>query len=175
MVITKNVVVLLDCKIKEREKQGDDDNCCEFVYLHGGYKGILPTIEEKLHGKTEGDYLEIALTNCYFGEFDDDLVRVEDQSLFHEGITLGESFTLTGEEYCPLSSEPLGAATIASFLKEARNNDPNKIIYRITDIEGGKVVLDGNHPFAGIEPIVCLRIRNLRLASDDEIISGRVI
>ena len=42
-------------------------------------------------------------------------------------------------------------------------------LYTVTDIAAGKVVLDGNHPLAGMALRVFCQVLNVRTASPDEI------
>ena len=48
------------------------------------------------------------------------------------------------------------------------------MIYRITDIADGKVVVDGNHPLAGTALIFDLTVKSVRPASAEEIGHGHV-
>lgn len=53
------------------------------AYLHGGYDGIFPLVEEALHGKDAGDTVDVALSSDdAFGEQDSELVRIEDAGAF---------------------------------------------------------------------------------------------
>jgi FKBP-type peptidyl-prolyl cis-trans isomerase SlyD len=45
-------------------------------------------------------------------------------------------------------------------------------IYSVTDIAGDKVVLDGNHPLAGIGLEFRCHVRTVRAATDEEIARG---
>ncbi|MCB1897437.1 MAG: peptidylprolyl isomerase [Rhodocyclaceae bacterium] len=151
MEIAKNTVVTLNYTVRDPDGNMIDDGHHPLVYLHGGYDGIFPKLEETLHGRNAGEQLQVKLQpDDAFGEYDEELVLVEDQSLFPENIEVGMSFervTEDGEE---------------------------EIIYRITDIAEGKVVVDGNHPLAGVALMFDITVAEVRQASAEEISHGHV-
>ncbi|WP_374261394.1 peptidylprolyl isomerase [Zoogloea sp.] len=151
MEIAKNTVVTLDYTVKDPDGNMIDDGHHPLVYLHGGYDGIFAAIEEALQGKKVGENLKIKLSpDDAFGEFDEELVLVEDASLFPDNIEVGMSFERVGED------------------------GEDEMIYRITDIADGKVVVDGNHPLAGTALIFDITVKSVRKASDEEIGHGHV-
>ena len=151
MEITKNTVVTLDYTVKDPEGSLIDDGHHPLVYLHGGYDGIFAVIEEALQGKKVGDNLKVKLLpEDAFGEFDEELVLVEDAAMFPDNIEVGMSFERVAEE------------------------GEEEIVYRITDIADGKVVVDGNHPLAGTALIFDLTVKEVRAASAEEIGHGHV-
>ena len=151
MEITKNTVVTLEYTVKDPEGSLIDDGHHPLVYLHGGYEGIFAVIEEALQGKKVGDNLKVKLLpEDAFGEFDEELVLVEDASMFPDNIEVGMSFERVAEE------------------------GEEEIVYRITDIADGKVVVDGNHPRAGTALIFDLTVKEVRAASAEEIGHGHV-
>ena len=151
MEIAKNTVVTLDYSVKDPDGNMIDDGHHPLVYLHGGYDGIFAVIEEALHGKQVGEKLTIKLApEDAFGEFDEELVLVEDASLFPDNIEVGMSFERVGED------------------------GEEEMIYRITDIADGKVVVDGNHPLAGTALIFDMTVQSVRTASAEEIGHGHV-
>lgn len=151
MEITKNTVVTLEYTVKDPEGSLIDDGHHPLVYLHGGYEGIFAVIEEALQGKKVGDNLKVKLLpEDAFGEFDEELVLVEDAAMFPDNIEVGMSFERVAEE------------------------GEEEIVYRITDIADGKVVVDGNHPLAGTALIFDLTVKEVRAASAEEIGHGHV-
>ncbi|MGL4407306.1 peptidylprolyl isomerase [Zoogloea sp.] len=151
MEIAKNTVVTLDYKVHDTDGQMIDDGQHPLVYLHGGYDGIFTVIEEALHGKKEGEKLSVKLQpDDAFGEYDEELVLVEDASLFPDNIEVGMSFERVSED------------------------GEDEIIYRITDIADGKVVVDGNHPLAGAALVFDITVKSVRAASSEEISHGHV-
>lgn len=150
MQIAKNSVVTLDYTVVDPDGNMIDDGQQPLVYLHGGYDGIFPALEEALHGKTVGEKLKIKLQpEDAFGDYDEELVLVEDVSQFPESIEVGMSFERVGD-------------------------DDEEMIYRITDIADGKVVVDGNHPLAGTALVFDLTIAGVRPATAEEMSHGHV-
>ena len=144
--IIKNTVVTLQYIVRDPDGAIVDDGHHPLVYLHGGYDGIFPVLEEALHGKKVGEKLEIKLQpDDAFGEYDESLILVEDAKLFPDNIEVGMSFERVGED------------------------GEGDVIYRITEIADGKVVVDGNHPLAGVALVFDLTVAEVRPASAEEI------
>lgn len=151
MQIAKDTVVTLNYRVTDPDGQAVDEGAQPIVYLHGGHDGIFAAIEEALHGKATGDKLEVKLQpDEAFGEYDADLVRVESLSLFPEGIEVGMQF------------------------ERATGDDEDEIVYTITEIEGDKVVVDGNHPLAGTALIFNCTVSDVRAATAEELEHGHV-
>ena len=83
MAIEKNSVVSLHYEMYDADNQLLDKTEEPIVYLHGGYDGIFPLVEEALHEKNVGDTVEVALSpDDAFGEQDLGLVRIKNVSVF---------------------------------------------------------------------------------------------
>ena len=150
MRIDRGTVVQLSYELKDCDGQLLEDEGAEMLYLHGGYGGIFPKVEEALHGKEVGHELALTLEpEDAFGEYDADLLRVEPRSLFPDSVEVGMRF-----EGVPGDGQG-----------ESR-------IYTITDIEGDKVVVDANHPLAGERVWFRCAVREVRAATPDEIEHG---
>jgi len=122
---------------------GDLSPPSEVTYLHGGYGGLLEALERALEGHNPGETLRLQLEpEQAFGEYDPDLLRVEPAERYGEGIAVGMEV------------------------------EENSLFYTVTDVAGGKVVLDGNHPLAGIALRFSLQILAVRKASQEEISRG---
>lgn len=119
-------------------------------YLHGGFDDMIPALEQALDGRRPGEQLTIRLEpEDAFGEYDDDLLRVEPRGSFPDVLEVGMQF-----EGVP-------------------GGEQDGVIYEVTDIADDKVVLDGNHPLAGIAIEFRCTVRNVRAATDREIDQGR--
>jgi FKBP-type peptidyl-prolyl cis-trans isomerase SlyD len=116
------------------------------AYLHGGYDNIFPRVEEAMHGKKIGDTIELGLEpSDAFGEYDAELVQIEPKSAFPEAeLKIGMQF-------------------------EGDDSSGEVIIYSVTDITEDKVVVDGNHPWAGQKIIFKAKVIDVRLANEDEV------
>jgi FKBP-type peptidyl-prolyl cis-trans isomerase SlyD len=149
MQIAKDTIVTLDYKVTDPDGNVIDEGARPLVYLHGGYDGIFATLEEALHGKNTGDRLELKLQpEEAFGDYDESLLRVESLSMFPEGIEVGMQFERASEE------------------------GEDDMVYTITDIEGDKVVVDGNHPLAGTALVFSCTISAVRPATAEEVTHG---
>jgi FKBP-type peptidyl-prolyl cis-trans isomerase SlyD len=151
MQIAKNAVVTLEYKVHDTDGNLIDEGDQALVYIHGGYDGIFPRIEEELHGKDIGTKLKLKLEpEEAFGEYDAELVNVEARNLFPENIEIGMQFERSSED------------------------DEDDMLFTITDIEGDKVVVDGNHPLAGISLVFDCTVVDVRQATADELAHGHV-
>ncbi|NSL56677.1 FKBP-type peptidyl-prolyl cis-trans isomerase [Uliginosibacterium aquaticum] len=151
MEILKNTVVTLDYTVRDPDGNVVDDGANPLVYLHGGYDAIFPLLEEKLHGMKTGEKLNIKLQpDDAFGEYDESLVLIEDRELFPADIEVGMAFERVGDD------------------------GEDDMLFRITDIADKKVVVDGNHPLAGMALVFDVTVREVRQASAEELDHGHV-
>jgi FKBP-type peptidyl-prolyl cis-trans isomerase SlyD len=124
----------------------------ELAYLHGGYGGIFPKVEEALEGKEVGHELSVTLEpEDAFGEYDADLLRVEPRNRFPETLEVGMQF-----EGVPGDDEDAAH------------------IYTITDIKDDAVVVDANHPLAGERLWFKCSVTGVRAATREEMQHGHV-
>ncbi|CAB1369300.1 FKBP-type peptidyl-prolyl cis-trans isomerase [Denitratisoma oestradiolicum] len=151
MQIQKNSVVTLNYRVVDSDGNPVDEGAEPLVYLHGGYGGIFDVIEEALHGKAQGDKLEVHLEpEDAFGDYDAELVLIESRNLFPENIEVGMQF------------------------ERASEDGEDDELYTITDIADDKVVVDGNHPLAGIALHFSCTVTDVRPATQEEIGHGHV-
>ncbi|MBA2352945.1 MAG: FKBP-type peptidyl-prolyl cis-trans isomerase [Burkholderiales bacterium] len=151
MEIKKDTVVSLAYEISNLEGEVVEKTEKPISYLHGGYDGIFPLVEEALHGQKSGYACQLKLEpDDAFGEYDSDLVRVEPRALFPDDIQIGMQFEGGAEDSDDMS------------------------LYTITDIADGKVVVDGNHPFAGQVLVFSCTVEDVRPATREELAHGHV-
>lgn len=157
MLIAKNTVVTLSYRVTDSDGNLVDNGEAPLIYLHGGYDGIFPRIEELLHGKSVGDKLDIRLQpDDAFGEYDAELVLVESRNLFPDSIEVGMQFERATE------SED-GSAT-----------QEDDVLFTITDITDDKVVIDGNHALAGETLVFTCEVSDVRAATAEEVSHGHI-
>lgn len=150
MLIARNTVVTLKYSVKDSDGAAVDQGAAPLVYLHGGYGGIFDRIEEELQGKTEGDALEVKLEpEDAFGEYDAELVAIEPRQLFPDNIEVGMQFERGSED-----------------------GEEDDALFTITDIADDKVVVDGNHPLAGVSLLFSCTVTGVRAATAEEITHG---
>ncbi|GDX60324.1 FKBP-type peptidyl-prolyl cis-trans isomerase [Nitrosomonadaceae bacterium] len=152
MRIVKNTVVSLSYELSDSTGKILEKAGSPITYLHGGYDGIFPMVEEALHNKEIGHiclvYMEPANT---FGEYDSDLVRMEPRDAFPDDIVVGMQFEGGDEE-----------------------DSDDVIIFTVTDIADDKVVVDGNHPLAGMTLRFDCTVTDVRSATAEEISHGHI-
>jgi FKBP-type peptidyl-prolyl cis-trans isomerase SlyD len=149
--IAKNTVVSLTYLLTGPEGSVIERSDQPVSYLHGGYRGIFPLVERALEGREVGYACEVRLApDDAFGEYAEELVRVEPRSLFPPNLRVGMRFEGSAEES-----------------GESR-------IYTVTDVAGDKVVVDGNHPLAGQTVVFSCTVTGVRAASPEELAHGHV-
>jgi FKBP-type peptidyl-prolyl cis-trans isomerase SlyD len=152
MRIDRGKAVKLDYELRDSQGQALEDEGAQLEYLHGGFGGIFPKVEEALEGKEAGEAVNLTLEpEDAFGEYDAELLRVEPRNRFPEVIEVGMRF-----EGVPGDRE-----------EEA-------LIYTITDITPETVVVDGNHPLAGERLWFKATVNAVRAATQDELQHGHV-
>jgi FKBP-type peptidyl-prolyl cis-trans isomerase SlyD len=115
----------------------------ELSYLHGGYGEMLPALEQALEGKGAGESVRVQLEpEQAFGEYDPQLLRVEPLGRYGEGVSVGMQV------------------------------EEDSRIYTVTDVAGGSVVLDANHPLAGMALRFSVVILTVRAARQEELDRG---
>ena len=93
MNIEKDTVVTLHYEMFDANNQLIDKTEEPIAYLHGGYDGIFPLVEEALHGKAVGEEVNVTLSpDDAFGEQDPELVRIEPLNVFPVEVEVGMMF-----------------------------------------------------------------------------------
>ncbi len=154
MDITEQCVVALTWTLRDTLGEVLDvlDEPVEFLV---GGDDLLPRIEEALQGHAPGAKLDLHLEpEEAFGDFNERLLFLEPRGLFPADIE--EGMTLEG---CAL---PKGTHPEA----------PKNALYTITEIYPEHIVLDGNHPLAGIAIRLSLKVESVREATEEEIGHG---
>jgi FKBP-type peptidyl-prolyl cis-trans isomerase SlyD len=155
MLITKPCVVSLTWRLEDALGQAIDELAEPLEFFFGG-EDLLAKVEEALEGQETGFEASLHLEPEHaFGDYDPQLVCFEERSLFPEGIEPGMQF----------DGLPEGSATVGM---------PADAIYTITEVYPSHVVLDGNHPLAGMALNLHLKVRDVREASDEEVEAGTV-
>ena len=153
MQVAKDTVVTLDYNVTDPDGELVDAGKEPLVYLHGGYDDIFPMIEEALQGKKVGETVVVKMQpDDAFGEYDADLIQVESRKDFPKELQVGMQF-----EGLPEGGE-----------------DDDALIYRVTEIAEDRVVLDGNHPLAGMALVFTCTVTAVRPASAEEIAHGHI-
>ena len=122
-------------------------------YVHGGYDGIFPAVEEAIHGKNVGDKFSVSMEpDDAFGEYEHDLVRVEPRDMFPKDIVVGMQFEGGSED----------------------DEDEDFMLYTVVEVGDKEVTVDGNHPLAGKTIKFEGTIIDVRAATKEELDHGHV-
>lgn len=155
MLIENPCVVSLTWRLEDTQAQLIDELDEPMEFFVGG-EDLLSKVEEALMGQGIGFEATLHLEPEHaFGDYNPALVCFEDRALFPEHIEAGMQF----------DGLPAGATT-PDMAPDA--------VYAITEIYPSHVVLDGNHPLAGIALVLALTVRDVRSASAEEIEQGSV-
>ena len=154
MKIEKNTVVSLRYKLTDAQNNIIEEPDSPMVYLHGGYEGTFPKIETLLDGQDVGYEASIQLEPSEaFGEYDPELLKIEPRARFPEPLEVGMQFEGVPDEEG----------------EESGDEDEEPLIYTVTDVADSQVVLDGNHPLAGMALRFWVQVEDIRIATDEEI------
>ena len=152
MQIIKDSVVSITYQLANTDGEVLEQTEEPISYLHGGYDNIFPTVEEQLHGKNVGDALTVILEPDFaFGEYDAELVRIEDKDRF-----------------------PVPDVSVGMQFEGESDDGEEMLLYTVTEITDDSIVVDGNHPLAGQTLKFTCTVTDVRPASEEEISHGHV-
>ena len=150
MEIKSPCVVSLTWKLADGQNQPLDELTEPVEFFYGG-DDLLAKVEEALVGYEPGSELHLHLEpEDAFGEYLPELVCFEDRRLFPEPIEAGMAF----------EGLPAGHAT---------RGMPADRVYIVTELYPSHVVLDGNHPLAGMALRMHMKVVAVREATEAEI------
>lgn len=148
MIVEKDKIISIQYSATDETGAVVDSNAGmePLEYLHG-YGNILQGLEEALTGLRVSEEKKVTLTaGQAYGDFDPELVIEVDRKQFHD----------SGEEI------QLGTLVQSSEGQELL----------VTDIDGDKIILDGNHPLAGRTLQYSVTVMNIRQPSPEELSHG---
>ncbi|WP_089718758.1 FKBP-type peptidyl-prolyl cis-trans isomerase [Candidatus Entotheonella palauensis] len=119
------------------------------TYLHGT-GSLIPGLERELAGLDVGatKTVQVGAADAY-GEYDDEMVQ-----------------TLPRSEFAGIDHLEVGMRL------QAQNQDGNTFTVHIAQIEGDQVMIDGNHPLAGMPLTFEIEIVAIRDATTEELQHG---
>jgi FKBP-type peptidyl-prolyl cis-trans isomerase SlyD len=151
MNIEKDTVVSIAYELFDMDGQLIEKTSEPVAYLHGGYQGIFEAVEKALEGKSIGEEIDVKLEPSEaFGDYDENLVHLESVDKFPGKVEVGMEFE--GHD----------------------DTSKSKAVFRVTDIADEKVVVDGNHPLAGMGLVFRCTIKDIRMASEEEVSHGHI-
>ena len=147
--VSKDKVVRLRFMIRNAENKETLEFRDDLYYLHGGYGGAFPDVEAALEGHEVGAKVEVTVAHERgFGPVRPDL-RIE----------------------LPLSELPDEGLQVGSML-EAEGEQGETIHFRVLEVGEQTAILDGNHPYAGLDLEFLLEVMEIRDATEDELKAG---
>lgn len=148
MQIAQDTVVALEVQLSDAHGNLIQQSAEAVQYLHGGYDGIFPLVERALAGRAQGEKIDVRLEpEDAFGEYDAELVRLAERAQCPPELEVGMQFEQEG-----------GADEL--------------LFYTVTDVADDQVVLDGNHPLAGMALRFACTVVSVRAATAEEIERG---
>ena len=152
MQLTKDKVGTINYTLKDKDGEViDETQDGSFAYLHGA-RNIIPGLENELEGK------EVGYKNS---------VVIEPKDAYGER-------NLEQIQRVPLSMFPDDAEIQEGMQFEAQSEDGIPIVVTVTAIDAGEVIVDGNHPLAGIQLYFDIEVIDVRDASEEELEHGHV-
>lgn len=150
-IVEKNKVIELDFVITNSKGEilDQSEGNEPMVYLHGA-GDLLDVLEEALEGKSIKDAINLKVSKeDAYGEIDESLIiRIPKQAIEHDAeLAVGEEFEL-----------------------EMENGEVE--IFTVIKVDAEEYLVDGNHPFAGIDLVFSLEIKRIREATEKEIEQG---
>lgn len=160
MTISKNTVVSLHYKLQEESATGElieeTFGSDPLVFLFGNGQ-MIPEFENQLEGKKVGDSFGFNINSeDAYGDYDPEAVVSIPKNTFEVDGQLDESLLQEGK------------------IIPMRDPDGNQLLGTIMEIQNEEVVMDFNHPMAGVDLYFTVSIEEVRNATPAEIEHGHV-
>ena len=151
MNITEHCVVALTWTLKDTLGNELDELSDPVEFLVGGHD-LLAKVEQALLGHAVGDSLDLHLEpEDAFGDFDEHLIHLAPRAMLPKDLE--EGVTIEG----------------SSLPKDCCPEADRSAFYTVSEIYPEHVILDGNHPLAGMALRIHLRVAAVREATEDEL------
>ena len=148
--IQPNAFVTIDYELRDEEGDMLEASAAEdgepIRYVHG-YGMLVPGLEAALAGLSAGDVRDIVVpADAGYGEYDDDLLLELDRTELPDpkGVVVGDEFV-------------------------AESPDGDEIAMSVVEVRDDLVVVDANHPLAGMTLLYQVTVREIRDATEEEI------
>jgi FKBP-type peptidyl-prolyl cis-trans isomerase SlyD len=151
LTIQPNRHVTIDYELRDDEgdvidQSGDGEQGGPIRYVHG-YGMLVPGLEAALVGLAAGEERDIVVpAEAGYGERDEELVMEIDRADFPkpESVAVGDEFV-------------------------AESPDGDQIAMNVLEVRKDSVVVDANHPLAGMTLRYHVKVREVREATEEEI------
>ena len=134
-----------DGKVIDKSEDGS------FAYLHGA-SNIIPGLEDALTGKSAGEEMSVSVSpEQAYGVRDESMLQQVPKNMFEDTsqIAVGTQF-------------------------HAQGPNGEMLVVTVMEVEDEHVLVDGNHPLAGVELNFDVKIIDVRDASEEEVEHGHV-
>lgn len=144
-VVGKHKVVAITYSILDESGVILEQSDIPMYYVHGGPNQMFPEVEAALEGNELGAAVEVVLEpESAFGHHDPSLTFTDDI------------------ENVPPEFRHVGAEV------QMQNEHGDTRSFVVSNIEGDKLTVDGNHPFAGKKLTYAVTIADIRDATEEE-------
>ena len=152
MQLTKNKVAVLNFTLKNKDGEIiDETNDGTFAYLHGA-RNLILGLENALENKQAGNKISVVIEpKDAYGEHNQEKVERVPLDMFPPEVEIKEGM---------------------QFDSESADGEP--IVVTVIEIDAGEVVVDGNHPMAGVELHFDVELVEVREATAQELEHGHV-
>lgn len=150
MTIAQDKVVVMHYSVRANDEVLDSSFDGQPLSFIVGRGFLIPGLEKELIGKSAGERLEldIAAADAY-GERHDELVQEVPKSMF-------------------------GGVEVQTGMQFRATTDDGEQSVIVVDVDGDTVVVDGNHPLAGMDLSFDVELMEVRDATEEELIHGHV-
>jgi FKBP-type peptidyl-prolyl cis-trans isomerase SlyD len=150
--ISKDSVVSIHYTLTDDQKQVLDSSSGKepLVYIHGS-GSIIPGLEQALEGKSQGEKLKVTiLPEDAYGPRHAEMVQNVLKSEFQDAdkIHVGMRFQV--------------------------NTQGGPLVLTVIEVKETEVVVDGNHPLAGMTLHFDVEVTDIRTATEEELAHGHV-
>jgi FKBP-type peptidyl-prolyl cis-trans isomerase SlyD len=150
LTIQPNTYVTIDYELRDEDGDVIEASAGEggepIKYVHG-YGMLVPGLEAALVGLRVGDERKVVVSaEEGYGEYDDSLLLEVNRTELPDpkGVKVGDEFI-------------------------AESPDGDEIGMTVVEIGDDEVVVDANHPLAGMTLHYQVKVRDVRMATDDEV------
>ncbi len=147
MQAEKNKVVTIDYTLTDTDGNLiDESKDGQFAYLHGA-DNIIPGLEKGLEGKQAGDSVQVTIDpGEAYGEVDPAKIQKAPRDMFPPDVEIRPGMQF-----------------------HAQTPDGQDVMVTVKAVEEDFVVIDGNHPLAGVTLNFEVTVRDVRDATAEEI------
>jgi FKBP-type peptidyl-prolyl cis-trans isomerase SlyD len=152
MQIVKHKVVTIDYTLTDDAGNIlDQSEGGHFAYLHGE-RNIIPGLEDALAGKAQGDKVKVSVApDQGYGERDDSKSAPVPRNMFPDDVEIQPGMQF-----------------------QAQGPEGETLLVTVVTVGDDEIVVDGNHPLAGVTLNFDVEVIGVRDATSEEVSHGHV-